>query len=241
MEQEINYMIVGNGRVATHFRHYFDLLKIPFVHWHRQLDTAFEDNVGNCTHIILLISDGAIETFISQHPVLKTKTVIHCSGALTTPLAHGAHPLTTFSKSLYTLDEYTQIPFITELEGSNFNELFPQLKNANYAIERSQKPLYHALSVVACNFSILLWQKLFTGFENDLHIPADVGKPILKQTLTNLLREPNIALTGPLARQDFKTIAANLKALEGDPYAGIYQAFVDAYQAIQRQVKEKSS
>ena len=37
------------------------------------------------------------------------------------------------------------------------------------------------------------------------------------------------ALTGPLARGDAATIAANLTALEGDPFHEVYSAFARAY------------
>jgi predicted short-subunit dehydrogenase-like oxidoreductase (DUF2520 family) len=37
------------------------------------------------------------------------------------------------------------------------------------------------------------------------------------------------ALTGPLARGDEETVAANLASLEGDPFHDVYSAFARAY------------
>ena len=40
--------------------------------------------------------------------------------------------------------------------------------------------------------------------------------------------DPDNALTGPLARKDFKTIKRNLSALANDPYKKVYEAFLNA-------------
>ena len=41
-------------------------------------------------------------------------------------------------------------------------------------------------------------------------------------------------LTGPLVRNDTRTLQANLQALTGSPYQAVYQAFVNAYQQMKR-------
>jgi predicted short-subunit dehydrogenase-like oxidoreductase (DUF2520 family) len=82
---------------------------------------------------------------------------------------------------------------------------------------------------MAGNFTTLLWRKLFDLLEQRLGIPADAAHPFLAQTAQNLMADSRRALTGPLARGDAATIAANLAALEGDPFAEIYSAFARGY------------
>lgn len=50
------------------------------------------------------------------------------------------------------------------------------------------------------------------------------------QMTANIVGNVRTALTGPLVRRDAETIAANLTALEGDPFHDIYAAFVRAYE-----------
>ncbi len=227
------YVIIGAGRVASHFTHYFNLLKLPFNNWSRAQDPAGKDLstlVQGDVRVLLAIKDSAIEEFVSMHPCLHGKLCLHLSGHLSTPLAYGAHPLFTFGSDLYELSAYQHIPFILETGGPSFETLLPGLKNQHYTIDKSLKPLYHSLCVLSGNFSCLLWQKFFSELEKTLHLPKEVAFSYLQQIANNLQKDSESALTGPLVRGDKVTIATNLKALEGDPFQGVYQAFVDMYE-----------
>lgn len=226
------YLIIGNGRAATHFCHYFKLLQIPFQQWSRQnnpiADLAFM--AKNCKHILILIKDSQIENFIKENHCLQNKSLVHFSASLSTSLAFSAHPLMTFSPETYDLATYQKIPFILEKEGPEFDELLPGLINPHYKIPRELKNLYHSLCVISGNFTTLLWQKFFSELETTLQLPKAVAYPYLEQIFNNLRNAEKIALTGPLARNDQATITANIAALSNDPFQKIYLAFVDAYQ-----------
>lgn len=235
MRQVPRYAIIGAGRMARHFSHYLTLLQIPHRQWSRtQSLQELADIVTNSDCILLLISDAAIETVIQQNPILQTKCLVHFSGQLVTPLAHSAHPLMTFSHDLYPLETYQKVPFILEQGRSSFAELFPQLPNLHFAIPPQLKSLYHSLCVLSGNFTTILWQKFFAELENTFQVPAQVAYPYLQQIAMNLQLNPKAALTGPLARDDQKTITANLQALTDDPFQAVYQAFVDAHKISKR-------
>jgi hypothetical protein len=226
MRQVPHYLIIGNGRVAKHFCHYFDLLHLAYYHWHRATPQALVPIAASASHILLLISDSQIELFIEQHPYLKEKKLLHFSGCHISAHAYGAHPLQTFSHELYTLEQYQKIAFIIEEEGPPFHELLPLLPNPHFALAAKLKPYYHALCVMANNFTTLLWQKLFREFTEKLALPAECAYPLLQQTISNLIAHPTRALTGPLARGDKHTLQKNLQALDGDPFQTIYAAFI---------------
>lgn len=78
---------------------------------------------------------------------------------------------------------------------------------------------------MAGNLSTILWLKLFNELEGRFGIPASAAHPYLTQMSKNLLSHAGRALTGSLSRGDAETIRANLRALEGDPFHGIYAAF----------------
>ena len=182
-----------------------------------------------CGTVMVLISDAAIEPFIAAWPALAAHRLVHCSGSLVTPVAECAHPLMTFGPDLYDLPVYRQIPFVLDAGRMPFADLLPGLPNPSFTIAAADRPTYHAHCVMAGNFTTLLWRKLFDLLEHRLGIPADAAHPFLVRTVQNLVADPGCALTGPLARGDAATIAANLAALEGDPFAEIYSAFARTY------------
>ena len=231
MGQVPEFGIVGDGRVARHFSHYFNLLGVPVRAWSRRAPgPSPPDALASCHSVLLLIRDDAIVPFIETWPDLRSARLVHFSGSVATPLAEPAHPLMTFGPDLYDLDAYRAIPFVLEAGRTPFSELLPGLPNPWFAIPADQRPYYHALSVMAGNFSTLLWQKLFDEFEHRLGIPASAAHPYAARVAANVVEDAGRALTGPLSRHDIRTIASNLKALDGDPFQAVYAAFVRAHE-----------
>jgi predicted short-subunit dehydrogenase-like oxidoreductase (DUF2520 family) len=227
-----HYLVIGDGRLARHLCHYLKLSELPFDQWSRKQALVYLKGLTErATHVFIAISDGGIEPFLKAHPFLLNRTCVHFSGALVSSLAPSAHPLMTFGPDLYELETYQTISFILERGRSRFAELFPDFTNASFEIEASQKPLYHALCAMSGNFTVLLWEKVFAQFSNELGVPIDVLYPYLTQVAANLIQSPKgeSVLTGPLARSDFGTIEKHLAALGTDPYAGVYRAFVEAF------------
>jgi len=177
------------------------------------------------SHVLLLVSDAAIPEVIRRYPFLHDKTLVHCAGALSFPGIAGAHPLMTFSNGLYELDRYRQMPFIVE-SGHRFVELLPGLPNPHFEIALEHKARYHALCVMAGNFSQILWQGVATRFGR-FGLPAAALAPYLRQVTENFIAASGSALTGPLSRGDFATIERNLAALSGDGLQGLYKAFLE--------------
>ena len=222
--------IVGNGRVARHFHHYFTLLGLPVCAWSRRGRTPSPpDALASCRTVLLLIRDAEIVPFIESWPALQEKHLVHCSGSLVTPAAEVAHPLTTFGPSLYELADYRAIPFILDAGGTPLSELLPGLPNPSFMIPAAERPYYHALCVMAGNFSTILWVKLFDELQRRFGMPASAAHPYLARVAANVMADAGRALTGPLARGDAQAIAANLTALEGDPFHAVYAAFTRVY------------
>jgi predicted short-subunit dehydrogenase-like oxidoreductase (DUF2520 family) len=239
----VNYAIVGGGRLARHFSQYFHLLEIPHTRWVRDRYSPFNTfelrdaeqrlrkTVRKADRVLLLVSDDAIGALLKQYPFLHDKQLIHCSGALCFPGIAGAHPLMTFADELYGLDTYESVPFMIEA-GHSFTDLFPDLPNPHFAIKVEDKARYHAMCVMAGNFSQVLWKSVSERFEQQLELPAGTLRPYLKQVTDNFINTPETALTGPLPRNDQQTIMRNLQALDGDPLQDLYQAFIRFYQSI---------
>lgn len=234
MRQVPHYLIIGNGRVAKHFCHYFNQLGIVFSCWHRKLPREQLDKLlSSATHILILISDDAIDCFINSYLSTSKACLIHCSGSLTSEKAYGAHPLMSFSHELYAIEQYQAMTFVVDDDAPDSSELLPGLPNASVRLKKSLKAKYHALCVMAGNFSCILWQKLMRSFEQEFHLPSSISHPFLMQQSKNIMSDYTTALTGPLVRGDDETIAKNIAALEGDSFQEIYKSFVNGMDASQ--------
>lgn len=244
--------VVGNGKMARHMIRYFELVGQPYVQWFRQSKSAITsqssrsrlarfkqkinqlwvqptDSLSESLHdvstVLLLIPDDQIESFIQSNPVLDGKSLVHFSGSLFSRQAKGCHPLMTFGDELYDLEKYQSIPFVTD-ENVAFKQLFPLFKNTVHSIKPEHKSKYHALCVMAGNFSQMLWQAVDQEMQQ-LALPADLMTSYLKQNTENFVSNPEGSATGPFVRGDLNTIAAHQMALLNHPLAGIYQAFYE--------------
>lgn len=224
METQI-YGIVGNGAMAKHFSNYLDLEGISHTRWKRGESL---DKLRECKTILLLISDDSIEEFLKENLSIRSKTLIHFSGALSIKGVLGFHPLMTFGNNLYTLEEYRNIPFIGSEKTNQFYNIFPNLKNAYYKIDKNLKGYYHALCVISGNFSSILWSKVFKSFKEDLALPEEVLFPYLQKTFNNILENPKNSLTGPIKRQDKITMNKNRRKLNS-LWNKIYKLFNKVY------------
>ncbi len=229
MKNQIQYLLVGSGRLSRHLQNYFQLLQIPVLTWNRnQPKEILAALAEQATHVLLAISDQAIESFVLENETLFTgKKLVHFSGCLEISNTISAHPLMTFTNNLYQLSEYQKIPFILTCD-LPFAEILPGLSNPHFKINSSEKPYYHALCVASGNFTSILWQKMNSGFK-DLGLPAEAFAPYLNRICQNILQNPDGALTGPIARKDLKTVVANHNAFAEDPFQKIFRAFVDVH------------
>lgn len=219
------YLIIGSGRVSTHFSHYLNLLNIPFLTWNRNQPLAeLSKKLSLCTHVLILISDSAIEEFAEKHLINFNGYKIHFSGACEFNGLISAHPLMTFGPDLYELNSYERMSFVltTSLP---ISEILPGTKNPSFKIDPQQKAFYHALCVYCGNFTTLLWQESFQQFEK-LGIPKLSVLNYLEKIADNLKSSHSTVLTGPLARKDYSTIRKNLDSLQNHKMHDVYLAFV---------------
>ena len=224
--------IVGSGRVARHFHHYFTLLGLAVSAWSRNgRGRSPPETLASCQTVLILIPDGEIVPFIDAWPALQEKRLVHCSGRLVTEAAEGAHPpddVRPCAIRPHRISGDSRL-FSTRV-GRRSRRCSLAYRTRSFAIPAADRPYYHALCVIAGNFSTMLWVKLFDELKDRFGIPASAAHPYLKQMAANLMADGDGALTGPLARGDTKTIADNLRALEGDPYHAVYTAFKRVYE-----------
>jgi predicted short-subunit dehydrogenase-like oxidoreductase (DUF2520 family) len=227
-------LLIGDGRLARHLAHYFGQLGLEHASWSRRMHAEgrcapLRELVRPDTHALLAISDGAIEPFVSAHPELANVVRVHFSGRLVSAQAIGAHPLFSFAGTLYERDLYERIPFVIDRGAPSLSTLMPGLPNPSFHIDPAQRPRYHALCVLAGNFTTLLWRKLFHELELELGMSRAEALPYL-ESIARGLAGAGAPLSGPLSRGDQAALQSNLEALKGDPFEQVYRAFVSAYE-----------
>lgn len=221
------YIIIGDGKVAMHIAHYFTLVGITFNQWNRnQSIKALQQAVETCDSVLLLISDDAIQPFINKYAFLSKKTLIHFSGSLTIDNVFGCHPLMTFGNKLYEIETYLSVPFVCDND-IDFNNLFPQLTNKYFNVDENDKAYYHALCVMAGNFTQTLMRETSKQLSEELKLPYDILFPYLLQNTKNYIFDPENSATGPLQRGDFTTVNKHLQAMKNNPLLDIYMSFLN--------------
>jgi len=181
--------------------------------------------------VFITTPDDAIAPVVSQIQWHSGQSVVHCSGADSTdvlepaknPGAHVGvfHPLQTFASAKQAIENIPGSTFTLEAE----EPLLGILKGMATALDgrwvelkASDKVVYHAAAVIACNYLVTL-VKFATDLWQTFGIPPQQATqallPLLRGTINNIetIGIPQ-CLTGPIARGDSGTITKHLNALQ---------------------------
>jgi predicted short-subunit dehydrogenase-like oxidoreductase (DUF2520 family) len=93
-----------------------------------------------------------------------------------------------------------------------------------FDLDDADKPLYHAGAAMASNFLVTLYRAAARLLEES-HAPPEALVPLMTRTIEN-----GFALTGPIARGDWSTVEAHLRALErrAPDLVPLYRALAEA-------------
>jgi predicted short-subunit dehydrogenase-like oxidoreductase (DUF2520 family) len=211
---------------------------------------ALEDLVplvdGTADLRILAVSDNAIESIASNLVDAAPTPTVHLSGArsirLLDPLAEAGiavgsfHPLQSFPDAVrgaarlggawvaITADE----PFAAILD-----DFAASLGCIPFRLDDAAKPRYHAAASAVANFTAAC---LGVGARilADVGVPFEATQPLVEAVVANCFdQEPRTALTGPIARGDTETVAAQIAAVR-DMDDDTAEAFVDLARATAR-------
>ena len=109
-------------------------------------------------------------------------------------------------------------------------ELATDLGATPFLLGDEAKPLYHAAAAAAANFplaALAMAEDMFT----EAGVPWVAARPLVEAVVANAFDlGPRAALTGPVARGDVQTVAAQLRAVDFDlpQWRPTYARFVEA-------------
>jgi predicted short-subunit dehydrogenase-like oxidoreductase (DUF2520 family) len=170
-------------------------------------------------------------------------SVFHCSGALASTVlsaatAHGAavasvHPLKTFADPALAVTNFSGSSCAAEGDAAALALLKPAFERIGarmFEINASAKTLYHAASVMVCNYltaliesGIVTWAHAGIARDDAL----SMMEPLVRETLDNVFALGTArALTGPIARGDAAVVGGQVQALAAaDPQlAAVYRS-----------------
>jgi predicted short-subunit dehydrogenase-like oxidoreductase (DUF2520 family) len=165
--------------------------------------------------VLLAVPDAHIAEVAQQVPI--GPWVAHVSGATSiqalTPHERrfSVHPLQTLSleRGAEQLDgAWAAITFETEDARSAAEWLASTLGLRAFPLADEDKPLYHAGAAMASNFLVTLYRTAARLLEES-NAPPEALVPLMQRTIEN-----GFVLTGPIARGDWTTVEAHLRALE---------------------------
>ncbi len=181
--------------------------------------------------VILAVPDGAIAEVARALPI--GPWVAHVSGA--TSLAaldphenrFSVHPLQTLSRDRgpEQLDgAWAAVTAEAAMAHERAAWLAETLGLRPFDLADEEKPLYHAGAAMASNFLVTLYRTAAHLLEES-HAPPEALVPLMRRTIEN-----GFALTGPIARGDWSTVEAHLRALheQAPEVEPLYRALAEA-------------
>ena len=189
-------------------------------------------DVADAAELVFITTpDDAIASVASEIQWHTGQSVVHCSGADSTANLEPAkklgtqvgvfHPLQTFASVSQAIENMPGSTFALEAEEPLLNtlkDMATALDGHWIELKASDKVVYHAAAVIACNYLVTL-VKLATDLWQTFNIPPHQATqallPLIRGTIHNIdtVGIPQ-CLTGPIARGDTGTIKKHLAALQ---------------------------
>jgi predicted short-subunit dehydrogenase-like oxidoreductase (DUF2520 family) len=177
--------------------------------------------------------------------------VFHCSGALASKALQAAadkgaltasvHPVRSFADPERVANDFAGTWCGVEGDARALALLAPALDAIGaraVPIDANAKTVYHAASVFASNYLVTVLDTALRAYQA-AGIPEEVARelarPLALETLDNVFRlGASAALSGPIARGDFATVARQQAALDSwdGPAGQLYRALAEATTAL---------
>ncbi len=181
--------------------------------------------------VFITTPDDALAGVAAQVRWHPGQGVVHTSGACSLDVLEPAsrlgaqvgaiHPLQTFAGLEQAIENIPGSTFAVEAKEpllSTLKQMAEALKGHCIELKASDKVVYHAAAVLACNYLVTL-VKLATDLWQTFSVPPAQATqallPLLRGTLNNIdaIGIPD-CLTGPIARGDVGTVKKHLDALQ---------------------------
>jgi predicted short-subunit dehydrogenase-like oxidoreductase (DUF2520 family) len=173
----------------------------------------------------------AVRDIAATGMLRRENVVFHCSGSLPSADLEAAirlgtsvasiHPLKSFAEPAEAVRTFAGTPCAAEGDRAALQVLVPAFERIGGRVSEIDprfKTVYHAASVIVCNYLAALLETGLRCYEKaalDRATATHMIEPIVRETLENVLELGTArALTGPIARGDHAVVASHLYALD---------------------------
>ncbi len=226
-------LIFGAGRVGSSMARYASHLgnAVSIVSREKTLAdrAAVCAEIGNADLIAAAIPDDCIAGWRADWDAeIGDRPAIHFSGALMIAGMRSYHPLYSFPAAPLPPAIMARIAIAREENTPPFASILKGAGNPEFIVRGEDRAYYHALAVLSGNFAAHLWNETAKGFAARFGPPPEeILGSYLAGVVDRFRESPFDSLTGPVARRDAQTVAANLGALAGEPrLKALYEAFL---------------
>lgn len=172
----------------------------------------------------------ACKSLVESGIVKPGNLVFHCSGALSSAVLQEArlqgayvcsvHPVKSFADPAFAVATFQGT--YCGVEGDQnaldvIEKAMQKIGGKTFAVKPEFKTLYHAASVMVCNYLTALMEMGVQTYQQSglgRDTAMQVMQPMVRDTLDNIFRIGTLdALSGPVARGDYQTVENQLSAL----------------------------
>nr|WP_229521204.1 Rossmann-like and DUF2520 domain-containing protein [Massilia sp. IC2-477] len=176
---------------------------------------------------------------------LASAVVFHCSGAKASSELQAAREAGAFVASVHPIRSFADPAAVAGsfagtfcgIEGDSqalavLEPAFAAIGARIVRIDPAAKTVYHAAAVFASNYLVTVLDAALRAYQAagvPPEVARELARPLASETLANVFRlGPEAALSGPVARGDFATVARQQEAVtRWDPFTGqLYEALV---------------
>ena len=199
---------------------------------------------------MLAVSDDAIAgtcAALAGAGLLKDAVVFHCSGAKASTALQAASDAGALAASVHPVRSFADPDAVAAAFGGTWcgvegdagalallTPAFDAIGARLVAIDAAAKTVYHAASVFASNYLVTVLDaalRAYVAAGVPDEVARELARPLASETLANVFRlGPAAALSGPVARGDFATVARQQAAVSNwdAPTGQLYEALVEA-------------
>lgn len=176
---------------------------------------------------------------------LQGAVVFHCSGAKASGELQAAREAGAYVASVHPIRSFADPAAVAASFGGTFcgiegdpqalavlEPAFAAIGARTVRIDPAAKTVYHAAAVFASNYLVTVLDAALRAWQAagvPPEVARELARPLASETLANVFRlGPEAALSGPVARGDFATVARQQEAVgRWDPATGrLYEALV---------------
>jgi len=215
------YLLIGNSKAAINFSSYLKSKGIKHSKVEFRKINLLKDKLNLFDVFFILTKDDKIIPVYKKYLKKLNKPVFHFSGCIYHNKIVSMHPIFSFTKKPIPKKEFEKIIFTSE-NPKKIKEILPWFKNKIIEIKPKEKPYYHSLLTIYFSFPIIM-KKIIEKEMQKFSIDEDYLNKLFRKKFI----EKNITITGPIIRNDKKTIKKHLKALRKKPFFEIYLQLIN--------------